>query len=315
MTLKTFSVSLAFSLLTACGAATDNAGTGAEKDPTGSGNTAPVVTTSITTNAAVGVPASLSATATDPDGDPLQYAWAITSTPAGSAATLANASQAVSTFTPDVEGSYAVQLVVDDGTNTVTKTATIQAALGNVAPTADIANTPVAALNSTVALNGTASSDPNNDTLSYRWSFLSRPAGSAAVFNNANIAQPSFTADIGGDYQVQLIVNDGEFDSTPTTTTVVASAFSITVSWPANPDNPPGYTIYTGTSTATADQVIRILVRGASDWDPAAPSVELGGDTILNALPAGSTQACFVVRAYNGIGLSAPSAATCRPLP
>lgn len=310
MILQKFLIILIIAFLQACGG-------GGEGD-TGHGsvgNTSPLVNTTINANAAVGVQMSLSATATDPDGDPLQYSWSITSTPAGSAATLNNAGQAVSTFTPDVEGSYAVQLVVDDGTNAVTNTATIQAVLGNVAPTASIANVPVAALYSTVQLNGTASTDPNNDSLSYRWTFLSRPTGSAAVFNNANIAQPSFTADFGGDYQVQLIVNDGEFDSTPSTATVVASAFSITVSWPANTDNPPGYTVYVGTSATTVDQLVKILVRGATDWDPSAPSVELGGDTILNALPAGSTQACFVVRAYNGVGLSLPSAATCEPLP
>jgi len=281
----------------------------------GNGNASPVVNTTINTSAAVGVQVSLTATATDPDGDTLQYLWSIISAPTGSTATLANADRPVSTFTPDLEGSYTVQLVVSDGSNEVTRTATIQATPGNIAPTASITSPSVVALANTVQLDGSNSTDPNNDTLSYRWTFLSRPASSQAYFNNANAAKPTFTADLGGDYQVQLIVNDGEFDSAPVTATVVASDFRIRVSWPANTDNPAGYTIHVGTGIDTADQLVKILVRDATDWDPTAPSVEFGGDTLLNVLPAGSTQACFAVRAYNSAGSSTPSAATCEQLP
>ncbi|VAW88355.1 hypothetical protein MNBD_GAMMA18-1488 [hydrothermal vent metagenome] len=281
----------------------------------GNGNASPIVDTTIDTSIAVGVQASLTATATDPDGDILQYLWSITSTPMGSTATLANADRPVSTFTPDLKGNYRVKVVVSDGTNEVTRAATIQATQGNMAPTANITNLPVVALNSTVQLDGSNSTDPNSNTLSYRWTFLSRPAGSQASFNNANVAKPTFTADLGGDYQVQLIVNDGEFDSPPVTATVVASNFSITVSWPSNTDNPTGYTVYVGTDFDTSNQLVKILVRDATDWDPTAPSVEFGGDTLLNALPVSATQACFVVRAYNGVGLSAPSTVSCKQLP
>ena len=217
MILKKSSVILITVLLQACNGSLDSIGNSL------GGNTKPVVNTTINTSAAVGVQVSLTATATDPDGDVLQYLWSIISAPGGSSATLANADRPVSTFTPDLEGSYTTQLVVDDGVNTVTRTATIQASSGNIAPTASITNPAVVALNSTVQLNGTNSTDPNNDTLSYHWSFQSRPTGSQAVFNEANAAQPSFTADISGDYQVQLVVNDGEFDSTPVTATVNAS--------------------------------------------------------------------------------------------
>ena len=313
MTLNTFLLIPIIILLQACGGGGGTSGGG--NNPSGTGNSSPIVNTTINSSAAVGMPLSLSATAIDPDNDSMQYLWSITDSPAGSTATLTNADQLASTFTPDVVGSYAVQLVVDDGLNQVTKNGAIAASLGNVAPTAIIANVPVVALNSTVALDARNSTDPNGDTLLYSWTFLSRPAGSQAFLNNANIAQPSFTGDIGGDYQIQLVVSDGEFNSVPVTATIVASAFSITVSWPANTDDPAGYTLYVGPTADTADQLVKILVRNATDWTPATPEVELGGDTILNALPAGGTQACFVVKAYNGVGLSTPSAATCTPLP
>ena len=43
----------------------------------------------------------------------------------------------------------------------------------------------------------------------------SRPAGSNASLSNANTETPSFIADVRGNYQIQLIVNDGEVNSNP----------------------------------------------------------------------------------------------------
>ncbi|MGD0721388.1 MAG: PKD domain-containing protein [Roseiarcus sp.] len=50
----------------------------------------------------------------DPDGNPLVYAWTLTTKPAGSVAKLGNPSAAVASFTPDVAGDYAAQLLVSD---------------------------------------------------------------------------------------------------------------------------------------------------------------------------------------------------------
>src|SRR5262249_26220136 len=44
----------------------------------------------------------------------LQYAWSFFSTPGGSTATLSGAATSTPSFTPDVAGSYVVQLVVTD---------------------------------------------------------------------------------------------------------------------------------------------------------------------------------------------------------
>ena len=52
----------------------------------------------------------------DVDGDPLTYAWSITSKPALSAAVLSDATVVNPTFTADKPGSYVLQLIVNDGT-------------------------------------------------------------------------------------------------------------------------------------------------------------------------------------------------------
>ena len=51
----------------------------------------------------------------DPDGDVLSYAWRVTGGPAGSIARLSTADLPTATFTPDLAGEYAIELIVSDG--------------------------------------------------------------------------------------------------------------------------------------------------------------------------------------------------------
>ena len=51
----------------------------------------------------------------DADGDTLSFMWSFASTPGGSTTILSNANNSGPTFTPDVEGSYTIELVVNDG--------------------------------------------------------------------------------------------------------------------------------------------------------------------------------------------------------
>ncbi len=49
------------------------------------------------------------------------------------------------------------------------------------------------------------------------------PAGSSATFDDTTAATPTFTADLGGDYGIQLVVNDGQVASAADGVTVTAS--------------------------------------------------------------------------------------------
>jgi hypothetical protein len=73
----------------------------------------------------------------DPDGDPLTYAWTLVSKPAGSTTTLISATSVNPTFTADLAGTYVANLTVDDGqlssevkTTNVTVVPRIAGALG-----------------------------------------------------------------------------------------------------------------------------------------------------------------------------------------
>ncbi len=59
-----------------------------------------------------------------------------------------------------------------------------------------------------VTLDGSGSSDPDGNPITYTWSFVSKPPGSIAAFSNPAIVNPTFTPDLPGDYVIQLVVTD-----------------------------------------------------------------------------------------------------------
>lgn len=83
----------------------------------------------------------------------------------------------------------------------------------NTAPQAQACCVQTVALNSLVDLDGSASSDPDGDLLTYHWSFVQVPNSSTSVLNNADSVQPSVLVDTVGLYTVQLIVDDGSASS------------------------------------------------------------------------------------------------------
>ncbi len=81
----------------------------------------------------------------------------------------------------------------------------------NRAPLADAGPNQVVLNGETVTLDGSASKDPDDDPLTFSWSVVSVPAGSAVPPLNTGIASPSFVPDVGL-YTFELVVNDGTED-------------------------------------------------------------------------------------------------------
>jgi VCBS repeat-containing protein len=90
----------------------------------------------------------------------------------------------------------------------------------NVPPVANAGADQSALVNDTVTLDGSGSSDVDGDTLSFKWSFASKPNGSSATLSSTTAAKPSFVGDVAGSYVVQLIVNDGTANSQPDTVSI-----------------------------------------------------------------------------------------------
>lgn len=81
------------------------------------------------------------------------------------------------------------------------------------APVANAGNDQNVNTAATVTLNGSKSSDADSDTLTYKWSIVSKPAGSNATLSDTTVVKPTFTADVDGAYVISLVVNDGAVDS------------------------------------------------------------------------------------------------------
>ncbi len=148
----------------------------------------------------------------DPDGDALTYLWEVVHQPAGSTASCADPAAAVTTLTFDAEGTYEVRLTVNDGSRTIADLATVYVSENN-GPAADAGTDQEVSINATITLDGSGSSDPENDPLACTWTQIHGPRIGTGTLTGVS---PSFTAPsevctIAYDLQV----DDGSGNSLP----------------------------------------------------------------------------------------------------
>ena len=160
---------------------------------------------------------------TDADSDTLTYAWTLTTKPTGSTATLLNPTSQQPSFTADKAGTYVAQLIVNDGT-VDSDPATVTISTLNSKPVANAGVDQTAPFNTLVNLDGTGSTDADDNILTYAWSFTSKPIGSNATLTGNTTATPRFTGDVSGTYVIELIVNDSKEASNPDTVTITVEA-------------------------------------------------------------------------------------------
>ena len=152
---------------------------------------------------------------TDPNGDPLTYLWRQVS-PASPQVSFDNATSSRTSFTaPTVSNQtdFVFELAVDDGqgnSHTDTVTVTVFDSASN-SPTAEAGAAQNVTKGSTVRLDGTLSSDPNGDQLTYSWSQLI-PNRPRVQLDDSASPTPSFTVPsltLGDLLIFELIVDDG----------------------------------------------------------------------------------------------------------
>jgi len=158
----------------------------------------------------------------DPDDDPITYEWTMTSKPDGSLATLSDPTASDPTFDADILGTYIIQLLVTDSFGLVSEADAVVVTSENVKPVADAGGNQVVLVGDTVFLDGSGSYDANGNDLTYRWSLVDEPEGSAAELSFPETVDPIFVADVEGIYAVSLVVNDGIVDSDPSNVTILA---------------------------------------------------------------------------------------------
>jgi hypothetical protein len=226
--LKTPVLLIGLLALTACGG-------GGSSDPTPPANAAPSADAGMDLSVAEFDVVTLDgSSSTDPDNDPITYAWTQT---AGTTVTIANDDMAQASFdAPDVTAvntpeTLTFQLQVSDGSlmNTATVTVTIDdVGLGtNTPPGANAGADQTVDELTTVNLDGSASLDADGDNFSYAWL---QTAGTTVTLSDATAEQPSFASPDVTTPEVltfQLTVDDGSASTMDTVDITVQDGLSM----------------------------------------------------------------------------------------
>ena len=138
----------------------------------------------------------------DPQGETLTYAWNFGDGTTGNGVRPSHAYTAI--------GNYSVSLTVTN-TSDLSSTATTSASIAFQPPVANAGGPYVALPNVAVTFNGSASSDPQGEALTYAWNFGDGATGTGV--------SPSHTYTAAENYPVSLAVTDtSNLSSTATTT-------------------------------------------------------------------------------------------------
>ena len=189
-------------------------------------NSAPWADAGVSLSSSVGLETILDGTGSyDPEESPLTYHWSFESVPADSALVTADitpndtAESANPTFVVDQQGLYVVRLRVNDGElDSMSAFVHVMADIEGSLPIADASTDQSVTEGDAVNLDGSGSSDPLGNDLTYSWYMVNVPTTStltAADIDNGDQASASFVPDAPGVFLIGLQVNNGITDSVP----------------------------------------------------------------------------------------------------
>jgi len=216
----------------------------------------------------------------DPEDQTISYLWSLIAKPDSSSATLSDPIIVNPVFTADVEGTYTINLIVNDGAlDSITETITVTVAArtpvitNNSAPIANAGEDETIQTQVVYELDGSNSSDADNNPLSFQWMLVSKPTASNVVILNSTSVNPTFTPDVDGTYVLSLIVSDDTFSSAQSTITLIAQS----------PNEPP---IAVAGTNQEVDTLTLVTLDGGASSD--LEGADLSFTWVLSSKPTGS---------------------------
>ncbi len=174
----------------------------------------------------------------DLDNDTLTYLWQFNDGTTRSGVTV--------THSYTVSGTYTVTLTVDDGEDTGEDTCQVEV-LPFGMPIANAGQDRTVLVDTVVTLDGSGSSDPNQDPLTYAWAFGDGVTGGGCTVTHA------YT--VTGVYTVTLTVDDGTYNDSDTARITVRE------------NNPPVAVVGCSTNETKFNTTITFNGTGSSDAD------------------------------------------------
>lgn len=253
----------------------------------------------------------------DPAGLSLSYAWTFGDATSGTGVS--------PTHTYSAAGTYTVVLTVTNSAGvsaTASTTATIAAA--SQPPVANAGGPYTGTAGTAITFNGSGSSDPRGETLTYIWDFGDSSTGSGA--------NPTHTYNSAGTYTVKLTVtNTDKLSATATATaTIAAATLTLTASFSpisatvyqggqqgftANITGAGGVTLsYQWSTTATAGSLAEVGGAGQTGASFCSPGNQVTYTAAATPALSASVSDTVKVQVYAGAGCSgtANTSATAR---
>ncbi len=228
---------------------------------------------------------------TDPQGETLTYSWSFGDGGTGSSANPQH------TYT--TAGTYSVKLTVTDTSN-LSGSATTQATVGTP-PVANLGGPYTGYYNTPLTFNGSGSSDPQGESLTYSWNF-----GDGGTSSSAN---PQHTYAAAGTYTVTLTVTDisGLSGTATTKATVAATAAAPPVANPGGPYTAYYYTPLTFNGSGSSDPQGETL---SYSWNFGDNTTGTGVAPTHTYTGAGTFKVTLTVTDTSGLSASASTTVT-----